>query len=199
MKIGIMGASGYAGGDLLRLLLQHPEAEIIFATSSRFAGEFVYMVHPNLRGSTNLKFTPPNVENMTETCDLIFLATPHGVSKDFMHELLNAGLRVVDLSADFRLKNPDDYSIWYEWKHPHPELLKDAVLGIPELHRDDIKDANLVACSGCMSGATILGLAPLIRTDFINNEKITIDAKIGSSGGGSDPTLASHHQNDLVL
>jgi N-acetyl-gamma-glutamyl-phosphate/LysW-gamma-L-alpha-aminoadipyl-6-phosphate reductase len=193
LKIGIMGASGYAGGDLLRLLLQHPEAEIKFATSSRFAGEFVYMVHPNLRGVTKLKFTPPNVANMAESCDIVFLATPHGISKDFMHEFLNAGLRVVDLSADFRLKNPDNYPTWYGWEHPNPELLKDAIFGIPELHRQDIKDAHLVACSGCMSGASILALAPLMNTNFVSKEKITIDAKIGSSGGGSDPTLASHH------
>jgi len=193
MKIGIMGSSGYAGGELLRLLLPHPEAEIEFATSSRFAGEFVHMVHPNLRGSTKLKFTPPSVQGMAEACDLVFLATPHGVSKDMVGDFLEAGVRVVDLSADFRLKDPADYPTWYGWEHPHPEMLAEAVFGIPELHRKEIADANLVACSGCMAGASILGLAPLVKTDFVDKERIAIDAKIGSSGGGSDPTLASHH------
>ena len=193
MKIGIMGASGYAGGELLRLLLPHPEAEVEFATSSRFSGEFVHMVHPNLRGSTKLKFTPPSIPRMTEDCNLIFLATPHGVSKDMVGDFLEAGVRVVDLSADFRLNDPKDYPKWYGWEHPHPELLSDAVFGLPELHREEIRGANLVACSGCMAGASILGLAPLVKTAFVEKERITIDAKIGSSGGGSDPTLASHH------
>lgn len=193
MNIGIMGASGYAGGELIRLLLHHPEVEIELATSSRFAGEFVYVVHPNLRGSTKLKFTPPNIQMISETCDIIFLATPHGVSKDFVGDFLDAGVRVVDLSADFRLKSPKDYPLWYGWEHPHPELLADSVLGIPELHRNEIRDASLVSCSGCMAGASILGLAPLVKTDFFDMERIVIDAKIGSSGGGSDPTLASHH------
>jgi N-acetyl-gamma-glutamyl-phosphate/LysW-gamma-L-alpha-aminoadipyl-6-phosphate reductase len=193
MKIGIMGASGYAGGELLRLLMPHPEAEIECATSSRFAGEFVHMVHPNLRGSTKLKFTPPSVQGMADACDLVFLATPHGVSKDMVGDFLEAGVKVVDLSADFRLKDPADYPKWYGWEHPYPEMLADAVFGIPELHREEIKGANLVACSGCMAGASILGLAPLVKTDFVEKERITIDAKIGSSGGGSDPTLASHH------
>ena len=130
MKIGIMGASGYAGGELLRLLLPHPEAEVEFATSSRFAGEFIYMVHPNLRGSTKLKFTPPSVRGMAEACDLVFLATPHGVSKDMVGDFLEAGVRVVDLSADFRLKNPADYPKWYGWEHPHPEMLADAIFGL---------------------------------------------------------------------
>ena len=145
MKIGIMGASGYAGGELLRLLLSHPEVEIEFATSSRFAGEFVYMVHPNLRGSTKLKFTPPSVQGMAETCDIAFLATPHGVSKYMVGDFLDIGVKVVDLSADFRLKDPADYPKWYGWEHPHPEMLTYAVFGIPELHREEIKDANLVA------------------------------------------------------
>jgi N-acetyl-gamma-glutamyl-phosphate/LysW-gamma-L-alpha-aminoadipyl-6-phosphate reductase len=192
-KIGIMGASGYAGGELLRLLLSHPEAELEFVTSSRFAGEFVYMVHPNLRGSTKLKFTPPSVQRLAEVCDLVFLATPHGVSKNMVGDFLEAGVRVVDLSADFRLKDPLDYLTWYGWEHPHPEMLANAVFGIPELHREEIRDANLVACSGCMAGASILGLAPLIKTDFVEKERIVIDTKIGSSAGGSDPMLASHH------
>jgi N-acetyl-gamma-glutamyl-phosphate/LysW-gamma-L-alpha-aminoadipyl-6-phosphate reductase len=193
LKIGIMGGSGYAGGELLRLLLPHPKAEVEHVTSSRFAGELVYMVHPNLRGSTKLKFTLPSVQEMSEKCDFVFLATPHGVSKDLMGDFLEAGVRVVDLSADFRLNDPADYPRWYGWDHPHPEILADAVFGIPELHREEIREASLVACSGCMAGASILALAPLVKTSFVEMERIAIDAKIGSSGGGSDPTLASHH------
>jgi N-acetyl-gamma-glutamyl-phosphate/LysW-gamma-L-alpha-aminoadipyl-6-phosphate reductase len=193
MRIGIMGGSGYAGGELLRLLLSHPEAEIELVTSSRFAGEYVHMIHPNLRGSTKLKFTPSSVKAMAEGCDLVFLATPHGVSKDMVPAFLEAGIRVIDLSADFRLKDPADYPTWYGWEHPHPELLGEAVYGIPELHRERIREADLVACSGCMAGASILALTPLVKTGFVEKERIAIDVKIGSSGGGSDPTLASHH------
>ena len=193
MKVGIMGASGYAGGELLRLLIPHPEADVEIATSSRFTGEFVYTVHPNLRGFTKIKFTPPSVSEMAERCDLVFLATPHGASKDIVHSFQEAGVKVIDLSADFRLKDPSAYPTWYGWEHPHPELLGRAVFGLPELHRDEIRGADLVACSGCMAGASILALAPLVRAGFVEEGRIVIDAKIGSTGGGTDPSPASHH------
>jgi len=193
MRVGIIGGSGYAGGELLRLLLPHPEAEVSFVTSRRFVGDHVYMVHPNLRGFTTLKFTTPNIPELAERCDLVFLATPHGASKEMMPSLLDRGLRVVDLSADFRLKDPADYPRWYGWTHPHPELLEQAVCGIPEIHREEIKKADLVACPGCMAVAAILALAPVVKAGFIDGERIVVDAKIGSSGGGSEPTQASHH------
>ena len=193
MRIGIIGGSGYAGGELLRLLIPHPEAEIASVASRRFAGEIVYLVHPNLRGITTLKFSPLDLSGLADECDLVFLATPHGTSKDMVPSLLEEGVKVVDLSADFRLKDPADYPRWYGWDHTCPELLEEAVYGLPELHREEIKKADLVACSGCMAVASTLALAPSVRAGFIDGERIVIDAKIGSSGGGSEPTLASHH------
>ena len=193
MRIGIIGGSGYAGGELLRLLIQHPEADITSVTSRRFGGEYVYMVHPNLRGITTLKFTPFNLSELAEGCDLVFCAAPHGSSMDMVPHLLEQGVKVVDLGADFRLKDPADYPTWYNWKHTHPELLELAACGIPELHREEIKKAELVACPGCMANAAILGLAPIIDAGLVDEERILIDTKIGSSGGGSEPTQASHH------
>jgi len=193
MKVGVVGGSGYAGGEILRLLMRHPEAEITAVTSRRYSGDYLYNVHPNLRGVTNLKFTPHEVSQMSEEVDLVFLATPHGVSKDFVHEYLEAGVKVIDLSADFRLKNPEDYPKWYNFEHPHPEMLEKAVYGLPELHRDELKNANHVACAGCMSGASILALMPVVKTGLVDTSKIVIDVKIGSSGGGATPTPASHH------
>jgi len=193
VRVGIIGGSGYAGGELLRLLIPHPHAEITLVTSRRMAEEHVYMVHPNLRGITTLKFTPLNLPELAEECDLVFSATPHGASMEIVPSLLKQGVKVVDLSADFRLKDPSDYPKWYGWKHTHPELLEEAVYGLPELHRKEIRNAELVACSGCMAVASILALMPMVRAGLIDRERIVIDAKIGSSGGGSEATPASHH------
>jgi len=193
VRIGVIGGSGYAGGELLRLLIPHPEADITLVTSRRFAGEHVHMVHPNLRGMTTLKFAPLDLSTLAESCDLVFSAAPHGSSMEMVPTLLEQGVKVVDVSADFRLRDPEDYPRWYGWKHAHPELLGQAVSGIPELHRDEIEKADLVACPGCMAISSILALAPVVKAGFIDEERIVIDAKIGSSGGGSEPTLASHH------
>jgi len=193
MIAGIIGGSGYAGGELLRLLLRHPMVEVSHVTSRRLAGEFVHVVHPNLRGLTSLKFSPLSLSDMVDNCDLVFCATPHGTTKDIASSLLEAGLKVIDLSADYRLKDPSAYPEWYGWEHPHPELLGVSVFGLPELHREEIRDADLVACPGCMAGASILALTPLIMKGFIESDRIVVDAKIGSSGGGSEPTYAGHH------
>jgi N-acetyl-gamma-glutamyl-phosphate/LysW-gamma-L-alpha-aminoadipyl-6-phosphate reductase len=193
MRVGVIGGSGYVGGELVRLLLPHPEVELTTVTSRKNAGEYVFAVHPNLRGATQLKFTPPDISNVTENCDLVFAAMPHGKSVNLVPQLLETGVKVIDMSADYRLKNPDDYDLWYGWKHTHPELLKEAVYGLPELHRQEIKNAQLVACPGCMSTATILGLAPLVKAGVIENNRIVADVKIGSSGAGRKPTVASHH------
>jgi len=193
MRVGVIGGSGYVGGELVRLLLAHPEVELTAVTSRANAKEFLYTVHPNLRGATQLKFSPPDISNVTENCDLVFAAMPHGKSVNLVPQLLETGVKVIDMSADYRLKNPDDYDKWYSWKHTHPELLKEAVYGLPELHREEIKNAKLIGCPGCMSTATILGLAPLIKAGVIEKNRIVADVKIGSSGAGQKPTVASHH------
>jgi N-acetyl-gamma-glutamyl-phosphate/LysW-gamma-L-alpha-aminoadipyl-6-phosphate reductase len=193
LKIGIIGGSGYVGSELLRLLLLHPQAEVTMVTSRQSVGEYVFNVHPNLRGVTQLKFVPQDMAELQKNCELIFTATPHGGSVNLVPKLLEAGLKVIDMSADFRLKNPDDYETYYGWKHAHPEMLKEAAYGLPELHREEIKHAKLVACPGCMATSAILGLAPIVKAGLIAQDKIVVDLKVGSSGGGSKPTISSHH------
>jgi len=193
MRIGIIGGSGYVGGELLRLLLLHPEVEVTIVTSRQSAGEFIFNSHPNLRGMTQLKFVPQDLAQLRDNCDLVFTATPHGGSQNLVPKLLEAGLKVIDMSADFRLKNPVDYETYYNFKHAHPEMLKDAVYGLPELHRDEIKTATLVACPGCEATAAILALAPLVKAGLVDNNHLIVDLKVGSSGGGSKPNVASHH------
>ncbi len=193
MRIGIIGGSGYVGGELLRLLLLHPKVEVTSVVSREHAGDYIFHVHPNLRKVTDLKFIPLNVDQMAKNCDIVFTAVPHGASTNLVPKLLEAGLRVIDMSADFRLKDPADYERWYGWKHSHPELLKEAVYGLPELHREQIKAGRLIACPGCMATASILGLAPAVKADAIELNRVVIDAKIGSSGAGAKPSPASHH------
>ena len=193
LRIGIVGGSGYVGGELLRLLLLHPQAEVTMVTSRQSVGEYVFNMHPNLRGLTQLKFVPLDLTELQKNCDLVFTATPHGGSVNLVPKLLEVGLKVIDMSADFRLKNPEDYDKWYGWKHAHPELLKEAAYGFPELHRQEIKGARLVACPGCMATAAVLALAPVIKVDFVERNRIVVDVKIGSSGAGSKPSIASHH------
>jgi len=193
VKVGIIGGSGYVGGELLRLLLFHPKVEVTLVTSRKNAGEYVFGVHPNLRGITQLKFQPLNLSQISKDCDLVFTATPHGDSVSLVPKLLEMELRVIDMSADFRLKNPTDYVKWYGWEHSRPEFLKKAVYGLTELHREEIKNARLIACPGCMAIATILGLAPLVKAEVIEKNRIVVDTKIGSSGAGSKPSLTSHH------
>ena len=193
MRIGIIGGSGYVGSELLRLLLMHPQVEITVVTSRQYAGEFVFNIHPNLRGLTQLKFVPQDLAELQKNCDLIFTAIPHGGSQTLVPTLLDAGLKVIDMSADFRLKNPIDYQTYYGWRHLKPEMLPQAVYGLPELHRDEIKNAKLVACPGCEATAAILGLAPIIKAGLVDPAKIVVDLKVGSSGGGNQPTVASHH------
>ena len=193
MRIGIIGGSGYVGSELLRLLLLHPQAEVTMVTSRQSAGEFIFNVHPNLRGLTQLKFVPQDMAELQKNCDLVFTATPHGGSVNLVPKLIEAGLKVIDMSADYRLKNPADYETYYGWKHARPDMLKDAAYGLPELHREEIKKANLIACPGCEATAAILGLAPIVKAGLIDKDKIVVDLKVGSSGGGSKPTPASHH------
>jgi N-acetyl-gamma-glutamyl-phosphate/LysW-gamma-L-alpha-aminoadipyl-6-phosphate reductase len=193
LRIGIIGGSGYVGGELLRLLLLHPQVEVTMVTSRQSVGEYVFNMHPNLRGLTQLKFVPQDMAEIQKECDLIFTATPHGGSVNLVPKLLEEGLRVIDMSADFRLKNPADYETYYGWKHAHPEMLKEAAYGLPELHREEIKNAKLIACPGCMATSAILGLAPVVKAKLVYKDKIIVDLKVGSSGGGSKPTVSSHH------
>ncbi|MGQ9479352.1 MAG: N-acetyl-gamma-glutamyl-phosphate reductase [Thermoproteota archaeon] len=192
VKVAIYGASGYVGGELLRILLFHQGFEVTAATSKRFSGMPIHKVHPNLRKICQLNFVEPKIENVANA-DVVFTALPHGQSLHVVKALLDRGLKVIDMGADFRLKDPAAYEKWYGFKHPYPELLNEAVYGLPELHRDEIRNARLVAVPGCMASASILALAPPLRNGLISRDQVFIDAKIGSSGGGSSPTLEGYH------
>ncbi|UCH38010.1 MAG: N-acetyl-gamma-glutamyl-phosphate reductase [Candidatus Bathyarchaeota archaeon] len=193
MRVGIIGGSGYTGGELLRILALHPSVNITAVVSRRYAGEYVFRAQPNLRKQTRMKFLPLDTEYLRENCDIVFTATPHGSTVDIVSKLLEAEVTVIDMSADFRLKNPADYNRWYGWTHQRIELLDEAVYGLPELHREEIKNARLIACPGCNATVIILGLAPLIKEGMIEENRIIVDGKVGSSGAGITPSLATHH------
>jgi len=191
MQVGIIGASGYTGGELLRLLHQHSKVEIALATSRSFEGKKVEAAHPNLRGLVNIKFENPGLEQIVERCDFVFLALPHGTSMKVAPELVEAGLKVVDLSGDFRFDNIEVYESYYGKEHTAPELK--AVYGLPELHREEIKKASFVANPGCYPTSVILGLAPLVEKNIV--DKIVADSKSGISGAGVKPKPVTHFPN----
>ena len=192
-RVCIVGASGFTGGELLRILLQHSGVEVVCATSRKFKGEYVYRVHPNLRGFTQLKFVEPTIDAALKA-DVVFLALPHGESVKWVPQLYESGVAVFDLSADFRLKDPNAYVEWYKWPqpHPYPDLLAKAVYGQPELHREELVGARLVAGPGCMATASILMLAPLAKFGLISAPPV-VDAKIGSSGAGAEGSVVDLH------
>ena len=194
VRVGVLAASGYIGGELLRLLLQHPEVQVTMATSRKYAGEYVFHVHPNLRGVTDMQFAPQDVSKLVGSVDVAFAALPHGESVKVLPQLADAGLKIIDLSADFRLSDKSQYPAWYGYDHPRPDLLEKFVFSIPEINRDRVKGATLVSSPGCMAITTILALAPLLREKSlgIDRDHIIVDAKIGSSGSGGKPSLATH-------
>jgi N-acetyl-gamma-glutamyl-phosphate/LysW-gamma-L-alpha-aminoadipyl-6-phosphate reductase len=189
MKVAIVGGSGYIGGELLRLLLQHPEAELAQITSTRSAGRAVHTVHPNLRGQTDLTFV--HDEELT-ACDALFLALPHGVAMQTIGRWTELAPLVIDLSADFRLRRPEDYQTFYGAAHPEPGWLARFTPGIPEIERERLREARLIAVPGCMANAAMLALYPLAAAGLLTSEVI-VDARTGSSGSGADPDPASHH------
>lgn len=191
LTASIIGGSGYAGGELVRLLLAHPNIDLTQVTSERMAGKFVKSSHPNLREVTNLKFK--KVADLTPT-DLLFLALPHGVSMEMLPQVRELAPVIIDLSSDFRLSNPGDYVTWYSHEHNDLDVLGKFVYGMPELHREEIGSADWIASPGCMSTTSILGLYPLFQAGMVDmNQPAIIEAKTGSSGSGGSPSLASHH------
>jgi N-acetyl-gamma-glutamyl-phosphate/LysW-gamma-L-alpha-aminoadipyl-6-phosphate reductase len=191
VNVSIIGGSGYAGGELVRLLLDHPEVTIQQVTSERNAGKFVRSVHPNLRKRTDMKFAA--IADL-QPADVLFSALPHGVAMGQMCELRQKAPIVIDLSADYRLRDPADYPTWYGHAHENPEMLGEFVYGIPELHREEIREANLISSAGCMAATAILGLYPLFQAKVVDLRiPIVVEAKTGSSGSGGSPGLGSHH------
>ncbi len=185
-----MGGSGYTGGELLRLLLSHPHAEIVQVTSERSAGKLVSKAHPNLRKRTQLQFS-----KMAElrACDLLFLCLPHGEAMERIRQFQSLAPKIIDLSADFRLRDESAYREWYGKCHACPELLGKFVYGIPELHREQMRGADLISSAGCNATATILGLYPFFKLDLIEPDRTVVEVKVGSSEAGNAPTASSHH------
>jgi N-acetyl-gamma-glutamyl-phosphate/LysW-gamma-L-alpha-aminoadipyl-6-phosphate reductase len=191
MRVAIIGGSGYAGGELLRLLLGHPEVEVTQVTSESNFGKYAYFVHPNLRGRTQLKFCSAS---QVGKCDVLFVALPHGEAQKRIHELSKMAPRVIDLSADFRLRDPADYARWYSHDHDRPEWLDRFVYGLPELHREEIRRARYISGVGCNATVTILGLYPLFRSDLADRSRgVVVEVKVGSSEGGRQAGFDSHH------
>jgi N-acetyl-gamma-glutamyl-phosphate reductase len=189
-KIGIVGATGYTGVELLRLLATHPDVEISYVTSRSNAGSRVDAMFPNLRGFIDLEFSDPSTDALAQ-CDLVFFATPNGVAMKHVPALLEAGTKVIDLAADFRIKDLDVWSKWYGMEHACPDLVAEAVYGMPELNRDLVKGANLVANPGCYPTAVTLGLKPLVDADLIDLENIIADTKSGISGAGRQANVGT--------
>lgn len=188
LRASILGATGYTGGELLRILLTHPDVDVAQATSRSLAGQPIHRVHPNLRGLSDLSFVAP--EELAPV-DVLFLCMPHTKAAGGIHRYLEGARMVVDLSADFRLRDPEDYRRWYDWTHPHPDVLADAVYGLPELSRERLSGARLISGVGCNATAMTLALLPLARAGLI--QSIIADVKVGSSEAGAEPSASSHH------
>lgn len=191
MRAAIAGAAGYAGGELLRILAGHPDVEVTQATSERLAGKRVDLVHPPLRGRTDLAFVR---RDDLAPADVVFSALRHGESGREIDRLRSLAPVVIDLGADFRLRDPAAYPRWYGWEHPRPELLHDAVYGLAELHRDCLRSASLIATGGCLATTSILALRPLAEAGVIDpSAPLVIDALVGSSAAGAEPGPGTHH------
>jgi len=190
LNVGVVGGTGYTGVELLRLLVMHPQVELKYVTSRSESGLKVAGMFPNLRGFTDVCFTEPSVESLSQ-CDLVFFATPNGTAMKMVPALLEKGVRVIDLAADFRLKNTDVWQQWYGMEHVCPDVLADAVYGLPEINRDAIKSAQVIANPGCYPTAVTLGLLPLIENSLVNDQQLIADAKSGVSGAGRGASVAS--------
>lgn len=188
VKVGIVGGTGYTGVELLRLLAQHPHAAIAAITSRKEAGTRVADMFPSLRGRVDLAFSDPADANL-EQCDVVFFATPHGVAMSDARRLLSAGVRIIDLAADFRLRDLAEWKKWYKLDHAAPELIAEAVYGLPEINRVAIKNARVVGNPGCYATAVQLGLLPLVTAEAVDLDHLIADAKSGVSGAGRKTEL----------
>lgn len=183
IKVGIIGGTGYTGVELLRILAQHPQVELQAITSRGDAGTPVANMFPSLRGRVALDFVDPKAAAL-ETCDVVFFATPNGIAMGQARSLVDAGVRVIDLAADFRIKDPAEWERWYGMKHAAPELIAEAVYGLPEANREKIRSARLVANPGCYPTAVQLGFLPLVESGLVDTTHLIADAKSGVSGAG---------------
>lgn len=190
IKVGIVGGTGYTGVELLRLLAQHPEVQLQAITSRKEAGMAVSEMFPSLRGRVGLKFVEPNDAGLI-LCDVVFFATPNGIAMQETRALLDAGVRVIDLAADFRIKDVAEWEKWYGMRHACPDLIAEAVYGLPEFNRNQIKNARLIANPGCYPTAAQLGFMPLIEAGLADTSYLVADCKSGVSGAGRKAEVAA--------
>ena len=190
LKVGVVGGTGYTGVELLRLLAGHAEVQLVCVTSRSEAGQMVSSLYPNLRGIVDILFSEPSVEQLS-ACDLVFFATPNGVAMKLTPALLEAGVKVIDLAADFRIQDLKVWEQWYGMEHACPDLVAEAVYGLPEVNRDKIRAARLVACPGCYPTAVQLGFLPLLKSGLIRAERLIADVKSGVSGAGRQAAVGT--------
>jgi N-acetyl-gamma-glutamyl-phosphate reductase len=183
IKVGIVGGTGYTGVELLRILVNHPDAEVVVITSRAEEGVRVDELYPNLRGHLDIRFSHPDIQLLAQ-CEVVFFATPHNVAMKMMPQLLALGTRVIDLSADFRIRDAALWSHWYGEPHACPELLQEAVYGLPEFNREAIVTAQLVACPGCYPTSVQLGLLPLLEQNLVDRQSLIANSASGVSGAG---------------
>lgn len=183
IKVGIVGGTGYTGVELLRILVQHPKVRLKVITSRQESGMGVDELFPSLRGQVALKFSDPAQADLSQ-CDLVFFATPNGVAMQQAKKLLDAGVKVIDLAADFRIKDVAEWEKWYGMQHASPELVAEAVYGLPEVNREKIRQARLIANPGCYPTAVQLGFLPLIEAGIVDIDHLVADTKSGVSGAG---------------
>ena len=192
IKAAVLGATGYTGMELIRLINAHPDTSLALVTSESHDGKRISDVHPQFYGQADLILEKMEPNQISSTIDIVFCALPHGSSAEAGAALYKRGFRVIDLSADFRLKSPEAYSQWYSLDHPHPELLDYSVYGLPELYKEQVKNAGLIANPGCYPTGIILALAPLLKNKMVDLNSIIIDAKSGVSGAGRAPKQPFH-------
>jgi N-acetyl-gamma-glutamyl-phosphate reductase len=192
IKVGIVGATGYTGAELLRLLAVHPEAQVTVITSRSEQGKPVADLYPSLRGIIDLTFSLPDVDLLAQ-CDIVFFATPHGVAQSMVASILERGVKVIDLSADFRIRDVATWESWYGQTHGAPGLIPQAVYGLPELNREAIADASLIACPGCYPTSVQLGFLPLIEAGCIDLNDLIANSASGVSGAGRQASIGALH------
>jgi [amino group carrier protein]-6-phospho-L-2-aminoadipate/5-phospho-L-glutamate reductase len=191
IRVSVVGASGYTGGELLRLLLAHPQVDLVQASSRSHLGEYVYQVHPNLRKRSQLKFSDPD---KIEPVDLLFLALPHGQAQHKIDYYAGLAPKIIDLSADFRLRDPAVYQAWYGQPHAAPEWLSRFVYGLPELHRPAIAQGSFISGVGCNATASNLALLPVVKAGLVDlHSPVIVEVKVGSSEAGAEGNPGSHH------
>ncbi len=189
IKVSVLGATGYAGIELVRLLCSHKEVEITNLVSKSFAGKKVSEIYPNFSGVLDMELTDLDIEKIVKESDVVFTALPHGASKEVIPALFKSGVKVIDLSGDFRYDDIKVYEKWYGEPHSSPEVLEKSVYGLCELHREKIKNASLIGNPGCYTTCSILGAAPLLKNNIIDEDSIIIDAKSGVTGAGRSTNL----------